>query len=202
MQHDDGSTLSEERCTDGGHGECADGGERDCNERGTSDCRREGGRGRGNGNCRRGHGTNEAETPAATGAATGALTPSATRLATPSPSAGARRIAVCASGPSLGDRVHERFGRAECFQLIDLATMTTRVIGNDDNRAGSEGAGIGAVELIAEHGAQVAIVTKVGPKAADAFRRAGIPVYEGTGLTVSDAVAAYLRGELTCLDQA
>jgi len=84
--------------------------------------------------------------------------------------------------------------------LIDLETMASVVISNDENRAGAEGAGIGAVELLAHHGAQAAIVTKVGPKAADAFRRAAIPVYMAAGLTVREAVTAFSRGELTRLD--
>lgn len=166
---------------------CADEGSRECRQRGTSDCRREGGRGRGDGSCRRGNEGNAAVRTAASS------------VPGPAPTS-LTRIAVCASGPTLADRVHERFGRAECFQIVDSATMTTQVIANDENRAGAEGVGIGAVELLAEHGAQAAIVTKVGPKAADAFRRAGISVYEGTDLTVGQAVAAYLRGELTSLD--
>jgi predicted Fe-Mo cluster-binding NifX family protein len=181
------------------HEECADGGNRDCDQRGTSDCRREGGRGRGGGNCRRehggGHGGGGCES-------TSDAAPSGTATATlaPMPRAGTMQVAVCASGPSLTDRVHDRFGRAEYFQLIDASTMTTRVIANDGNRAGTEGAGIGAVELIAEQGAHAAIVTKVGPKAADAFQRAGIAVYEAAGMTVGDAMVAFVRGELTCLD--
>ncbi|MBN2176462.1 MAG: NifB/NifX family molybdenum-iron cluster-binding protein [Demequinaceae bacterium] len=115
-------------------------------------------------------------------------------------SASLTTIAVCAEGPTLSDRVHDRFGRAGCFQLVDPETMTVVVISNDENRGGTEGAGIGAVELLVEHGAQVAIVTKVGPKAADAFRRTAIPVYTAAGLTVGEAVAAFGRGELTRLD--
>ncbi len=188
MHHDDGAATT--------HEECADGGNRDCEQRGTSNCRREGGRGRGDGQCRRGQGRGHGGGHEGGETAAGV----ATITMAPMPRVGVARIAVCATGPGLTDRVHDRFGRADCFQLIDTATMTTRIIGNDDNRAGTEGAGIGAVELIAEHGARVAIVTKVGPKAADAFARAGIPVYEAAGMTVGDAMAAFLRGELTCLD--
>ena len=187
MRHDDGAAQTQEQCAEGGN--------RDCTERGTSNCRREGGWGRGDGSCRRGrgHGTGAAVSDAA-------VSGEAASVATPKPHAGAAQIAVCASGPALTDRVDDRLGRAECFQLIDAVTMTTRVISNDGNRAGTEGAGIGAVELLAEHGAHAAIVTKVGPKASEAFSLAGIPVYEAAGMTVGDAMAAFLRGELTCLD--
>jgi predicted Fe-Mo cluster-binding NifX family protein len=109
-------------------------------------------------------------------------------------------IAVCAEGPNLSDRVHDRFGRAGCFQLVDPETMTAVVISNEENRGGAEGAGIGAVELLAEHGVRAAIVTKVGPKAADAFRSAAIPVYTAVGMTVGDAITAFRKGELTRLD--
>ena len=181
MRHDNGSTAVDEQCQQGS--------DQECRERGTSDCRREGGRGRGGGQCRRGH------------AESVALPASGDEGAARLPSNVLTHIAVCATGPSLADRVHERFGRAEFFQFIDCTTMATRVVTNDGNRAGTDGAGIGAVELLAENGAHVAIVTKVGPKAVEAFTRAGITVFNGGGLTVGEAVAAYLRGDLTCMDQ-
>lgn len=185
MQHDD--------CENKGEGQCEDGGERDCDERGTSNCRKQGGRGRGDGQCRRGHGAHEADVQAPVGVE---HSPGVQGRA-----AGALRIAVCATGPTFADRVHERFGRAECFQLIDSTTLTTLVVGNDVNRAGSSGAGIGAVELISDNGAGVVIATKVGPKATEAFRKAHIPVYEAGGMTVGEAVEAFLRSELTRLDE-
>ncbi len=179
MTRHDGDVPRDERCIDEG--------ERQCDHRGTSDCRRQGGRGRGDGSCRRQNENGGAARAVANGV-----------FGEPPPSVAS--IAVCAEGPALSDRVHERFGRAGCFQLVDPGTMTSVVISNDENRGGAEGAGIGAVELLAEHGAQAAIVTKVGPKAADAFRRASIPVYTAAGLTVGEAVAAFGRGELARLD--
>ncbi len=179
MTHPDGAVPKDEQCTaEGDH---------ECQHRGTPDCRRKGGRGRGDGSCRRENKNNGTVGMTASSPIGGAI-PTFTS------------VAVCAEGPALSDRVHERFGRAGCFQLIDLETMASVVISNDENRAGAEGAGIGAVELLAHHGAQAAIVTKVGPKAADAFRRAAIPVYTAAGLTVREAVTAFSRGELTRLD--
>ncbi len=179
MTHFDGTGPRDEQCTAEG--------DRHCRHRGTADCRRKGGRGRGDGSCRREN------------ASQGTARTTASKSIGGEP-VSVTSIAVCAEGPALSDPVHERFGRAGCFQLVNPETMTAVVISNDENRSGAEGAGIGAVELLAEHGAQAAIVTKVGPKAADAFRRAAIPVYAAAGMTVREAVTAFSRGELTRLD--
>lgn len=182
---------------------------RGCGYRDTADCSRRGGRGRGDGPCRRENDkartvrTTTVPVPAPATVqendkARTARTTTSNVVDEGHPSH--TSVAVCAEGPSMSDRVDDRFGRGGCFQLIDLETMTAVVISNDENRAGSEGAGIGAVELLVKHGAQAAIVTKVGPKAADAFRHTAIPVYTAAGLTVSEAVSAFSRGDLPRLD--
>ena len=188
MTRNDGPGPRDERCVNEENHECG--------YRGTPDCRRRGGRGRGEG-CRRGR-QRHGDVPMAAGASAGGTTPSPSSVGEAPPSYS--WVGVCAEGPALSDRVHDRFGRAGCFQLVDPTTMTAVVISNDENRSGSEGAGIGAVELLSQHGAGAAIVTKVGPKAADAFRRASIPVYTAAGMTVGEAVAALGRGELARLD--
>lgn len=109
-------------------------------------------------------------------------------------------VAVAAAGPALTDAIDEHFGRAACLQLIDLATLEQRVLSNDGARQEHHGAGISAVELVSLHSVHAVIATKLGPKAVDAFRRARIPVYGASAMSVAQAVAALTRGELPRLD--
>jgi predicted Fe-Mo cluster-binding NifX family protein len=109
------------------------------------------------------------------------------------------RLAVSAAGPGLNEKVDARFGRAACFILVDSATMEYEVVDNEVNRSAMHGAGIAAAELVAGHKAEAVLATELGPKAADALRLASIPAYAAGGMTVSEAVAAFERGELSRL---
>lgn len=165
-----------------GHGERSGHGPRAADERccGGSpppgQCRKEGGPGMVRDNCRR-------RTTTTAAASTGPCRPVA-------------QVVVCAEGPALHDRVDERFGRAACFQLVDLPSMTVQVLPNAVGREQMQAAGTAAVELVAAYGPHAAIVATVGPKAADAFARASIPVYRAAGMSVGEALVAFARGEL------
>ncbi|MGA9760995.1 MAG: NifB/NifX family molybdenum-iron cluster-binding protein [Gaiellaceae bacterium] len=101
------------------------------------------------------------------------------------------RVAVSATGPALADKVDERFGRAAYFIFVDTATMEYEAVDNEVNRSAMQGAGIAAVELVAEHKAEAVLATELGPKAANALRLASIPAYSASGSTVREAVAAF-----------
>lgn len=165
-----------------GHGERSGHGPRAADERCCAgspppgQCRKEGGPGMVGENCRRRGGT--------------------TAVATAGPCRSVAQVVVCAEGPTLHDRVDERFGRAACFQLVDLTSMTVQVLPNAVGREQMQAAGTAAVEEVAAYGPQAAIVATVGPKAADAFARVAIPVYRASGMSVGEALAAFARGEL------
>lgn len=124
----------------------------------------------------------------------------------PGPPAGPGRetwagtIAVAATGPGPDDLVDEHFGRAAYLQLVDLATLTHEPLPNAGNRQGHHGAGPSTAELVATHDVRAVVAMRLGPKAVDAFRRAGIPVHGAARMSVADAVAAFVRGELPRLD--
>jgi predicted Fe-Mo cluster-binding NifX family protein len=109
------------------------------------------------------------------------------------------RLAVSAAGPALADKVDERFGRAAYFVFVDPATMDSEAVDNEANRSAQQGAGLAAAELVADHGAEAVLTTELGPKAADALRLASIPAYAAGGMTVEEAVRAFVRGELSRL---
>jgi len=111
------------------------------------------------------------------------------------------KIAVSALGPSLDDKVDERFGRAAYLIFIDDDTLDVEVVDNSGNCDALQGAGLGAAEIVVEHGATVVITGHLGPKALDALKLSGVTGYNGRGMTVKDAVEAFRAGKLSCLTE-
>ena len=109
---------------------------------------------------------------------------------------------MSALGPSLDDNVDERFGRARYLLFADTESGDFDGVDNSEQRNAMHGAGIGTAELVAGRGADAVITGHLGPKAFDALRAAGVPGYDGSGLTVREAVDRFARGELASLDEA
>lgn len=111
------------------------------------------------------------------------------------------KVAVSALGPSLDDPVDERFGRAAHLLIVDTATLDAIAVDNAGNRDALQGSGVGAAEVVSEHGARAVITGHLGPKAFRALHLAGIPGYAGAGMTVRDAVSAFEAGSLAALSE-
>jgi predicted Fe-Mo cluster-binding NifX family protein len=111
------------------------------------------------------------------------------------------KVAVSSLGPSLDDRVDERFGRAAYLLIVDDDTLAVEAVENTANRDALQGAGLGAAEIVSERGAVVAITGHLGPKAFHALYLSGIEGYNGTGMSVRDAVEALRSGGLVRLDE-
>jgi predicted Fe-Mo cluster-binding NifX family protein len=111
------------------------------------------------------------------------------------------KIAVSALGPSLDDKVDERFGRAAYLLLVDDDTLAFEAVDNTANLNAMQGAGLGAAEAVANGGAASVITGHLGPKAFQALQIAGVAGYNGTGMTVRDAVSAFKVGQLSRLDE-
>ena len=109
------------------------------------------------------------------------------------------KIVVSSLGPSLDDRVDERFGRAAYLLIVDDESLEFTAVDNSANRDALQGAGLGAAEIASGGGATVAITGHLGPKAFSALALAGIDGYDGTGMTVHGAVEALRSGILTRL---
>ena len=105
------------------------------------------------------------------------------------------KIAVSTSGTSLEAMVDPRFGRCPYYIFVDTDSGTFEVQQNAAAMAGG-GAGIQAAQAVVENGAQVVISGNIGPNAFQVFSAAGIPTYTATGITVSQAVAAFKAGTL------
>lgn len=111
------------------------------------------------------------------------------------------RVAISALGPTLDDRVDEHFGRAALLLVVDTDTLELEVIDNSTNRNAMQGAGIGAAEAVSASSASHVVTGHLGPKAFRALAAAGISGFNGTGLTVRDAVAALKESRLEPLSE-
>ena len=111
------------------------------------------------------------------------------------------RVAVSSLGPSLEDKVDERFGRAAYLLIVDDDAPAPEVVDNTANRDALQGAGLGTAEIASEHGVGAVITGHLGPKAFAALRLAGIDGFMGTGKTVRDAVEELRAGTLARLTE-
>lgn len=112
------------------------------------------------------------------------------------------RVAVSALGITLDDRVDDHFGRARYLIIADTDGGEPVVVDNAANMNALQGAGIGAAEIASEHEASAVITGHLGPKAFAALHAAGIPGFNGSGMTVHEAVKAYAEDRLEPLSEA
>ncbi len=116
----------------------------------------------------------------------------------PSPSV---RVAISALGPTLDDRLDERFGRASYLLIVDPEGRHVEVLDNRTNQQAMQGAGLGAAEKVLENGARFVLTGHLGPKAFRALHEAGIEGFDGTGMTAREALDAWRAGRLSRLGQ-
>lgn len=104
-------------------------------------------------------------------------------------------IAITSEGPTLQDRVDQRFGRCPYLIIVDLETMKFDAIENPYAKAGS-GAGIQSAQLVADRDVSVILTGNPGPKAQATFDAADIKVVSGAGGTVQETIDKYKNGSL------
>jgi len=99
----------------------------------------------------------------------------------------------------LSDEVSPVFGRAPTFTVVtveDGEFKDVEVIPNPYQGAPS-GAGIQAAQLVASRGPKAAFAGNFGPNVTGVLAQAGVELVPTSGLTVQEAVKAYLDGTLT-----
>jgi predicted Fe-Mo cluster-binding NifX family protein len=104
-------------------------------------------------------------------------------------------LIISASGPDLNAPFEPRFGRCAYFILVETDSQNWQAFPNPAIGA-SGGAGTQAAQFVAGKGAKAVISGRFGPNAFQAFQAAGIPMYVANQATVSQALQAYLSGEL------
>lgn len=93
-------------------------------------------------------------------------------------------------------KIHENFGRADYFALVNSENDEIEFIKNKA-AAQSSGAGVGAAQLCADQGADVAAAYHFGPKAYKALTAAEIEVLDLTEQKlIKDAYKDYQAGRL------
>lgn len=112
------------------------------------------------------------------------------------------KVAVSALGTTIDDRVDDHFGRARFLIVVDTDGGEPVVVDNSANMNALQGAGIGAAEIASDHGVTAVITGHLGPKAFAALGAAGIPGYNGSGMTVREAIASLATGGLAVLNEA
>jgi predicted Fe-Mo cluster-binding NifX family protein len=109
------------------------------------------------------------------------------------------KIAVTSTGETLDCQVDPRFGRANCFIIIETETMDHSVIENG-SAAVTDGAGISAARTVADTGAEAVLTGNCGPNAQRTLDAAGIKLYTNVTGTVAEAVERFKSGKLTMAD--
>lgn len=83
------------------------------------------------------------------------------------------KIGVAATGGSLDAEVAQQFGRCRWFIVVDSETLRFEAFLNAAITMAS-GAGPAAVKDLVDHGAQVVLAGKFGPKAQQTLEAAGV----------------------------
>ena len=105
------------------------------------------------------------------------------------------KIAVSANDRSIDSTINERFGRCPYLLIVDTDDMRVEVVENS-NADLSTGAGIQTASLVVDKGAAAVLTGRCGPKAARVFDEAHIPVIQGQGGAIRDAVEKFKNGKL------
>lgn len=106
------------------------------------------------------------------------------------------KIAVSAAAKMPEAQVDPRFGRCNCFAIVDVQQGQWEFLPNPGVSAGG-GAGIHAAQELVNRKVGGVLTGQVGPNAVAVLQAAGIEVYTGVSGTVRKAVELYRQGELS-----
>ncbi len=88
-----------------------------------------------------------------------------------------------------------RFGRCQCFVIVDSETMKFENLTNT-SRSASSGAGIQAAQKVANEGVKLVLTGSIGPNASRVLSSSGIDVITSPSSTVREAVERFKNGQL------
>jgi predicted Fe-Mo cluster-binding NifX family protein len=101
------------------------------------------------------------------------------------------RIAIAAEGPSLEDRVSDRFGRCPYFLFVDTDTMQLTAVRNTAPDVAS-GLGIQAAWIVINQRVSGVIAGEVGRNARRLLEGRAVKIITGvSGLTARQAIAQH-----------
>lgn len=108
-------------------------------------------------------------------------------------------IAFSAQGSEINSLLDSRFGRCAGFVVVDLTTMESRWVPNEQNLQASQGAGIQTAQNILAAGAQAVVSGHCGPKAFRVLQAAGVPIFLAESAPIEQLVAQFKADQLTRL---
>ena len=107
------------------------------------------------------------------------------------------KIAFSVYGSSWDEQVDIRFGRAKGFFVVDSDTEQTEYLDNRAHIDSKQNAGIETARMLVDHGIQVLITGKVGPKAGKILREADVRIFGGIGYeSIREAYQMFKKGLL------
>ena len=111
------------------------------------------------------------------------------------------KIAISSTGPGLDAEIDPRFGRCQCFIIVDTETMEHEAMENSSAMAAG-GAGISAAQTIVGKGVQAILTGNCGPNAYQVLSVAGVQIITGVSGSVKDAIEGYRTGKFQTSAQA
>jgi predicted Fe-Mo cluster-binding NifX family protein len=105
------------------------------------------------------------------------------------------KVAVTAQGPEISCDLDSRFGRANCFIVVDTESGTSQIIDNAPNLNAAQGAGVQAAQTVAGLEVDAVMTGHCGPKAFRVLDAAGIQIYLGAEGTVEAALKDFRAGK-------
>ena len=106
------------------------------------------------------------------------------------------KIAIpVANTQGLNASLADSIGRADYFAIVELDDTSIEFIANPARQEGS-GAGIKAVQTVANAKVKSVVVPRLGMKAIQALKDANISSLEFTGTTLQSAIDAFRAGQL------
>jgi predicted Fe-Mo cluster-binding NifX family protein len=112
------------------------------------------------------------------------------------------KVAVTAQGKTLESPVDPRFGRAQCFIVVETDTGEFEAVDNAQNLNAPQGAGIQAGRIVADRNCEAVITGHCGPNAFRTLSAAGVKVVVGAEGTVAEALEKFRSGELRATEGA
>ncbi|WP_418790662.1 NifB/NifX family molybdenum-iron cluster-binding protein [Phosphitispora sp. TUW77] len=111
------------------------------------------------------------------------------------------KLVITSEGKNLDAQVNPRFGRCDWFITADSESMDFDCSANPAVSS-SQGAGIQAAQFVVDSKAEALITGHVGPNAFQVVDAAGIKIYDGSGLTVKQAIEELKKGKLAAITKA
>ncbi len=112
------------------------------------------------------------------------------------------KICVTSEEKTFDSPVSFRFGRSGYFLFIDLEKQKILEVIENPAVGFGRGAGVSAAQTVVDKKATAVITGRVGPNAYNALSFSKVKIYDGAGLTVSQAVENLKKDQLSILKNA